>query len=79
MLIPFRPKQSDVTSVPLLDVARGNQPLKAEIMEAFSDIFDSGWFIGGPHVEALESSVAEVSQTTFAIAALLEVMRCYWL
>ncbi len=67
MLIPFRPKQSDVTSVPLLDVARGNQPLKAEIMEAFSDIFDSGWFIGGPHVEALESSVAEVSQTTFAI------------
>ncbi len=67
MLIPFRPKQSDVTSVPLLDVARGNQPLKTEIMEAFSEIFDSGWFIGGPHVEALESSVAEVSQTTFAI------------
>lgn len=58
---------STVTAAPLLDVGRGNAPLKAEIMEAVSDIIDSGWFIGGPHVKALEQSVAEVCQTDFAI------------
>ncbi len=67
MLIPFRPNVSDVSSVPLLDVARGNQPLKAEIMDAFSSIFDSGRFIGGPFVESLENSVAEISHTQFAV------------
>ena len=58
---------SDVSSAPLLDVGRGNRPLKDEIMEAISDIIDSGWFIGGPHVKLLEETVAEVSQTEFAI------------
>jgi dTDP-4-amino-4,6-dideoxygalactose transaminase len=58
---------SDVSSAPLLDVGRGNRPLKDEIMEAVSDIIDSGWFIGGPHVKLLEETVAEVSQTEFAI------------
>ena len=58
---------SPVTSAPLLDVGRGNRPLKEEIMEAFSDIIDSGWFIGGPHVKQLEDTVAEVSQANFAV------------
>ncbi|MFT5304049.1 MAG: dTDP-4-amino-4,6-dideoxygalactose transaminase [Mariniblastus sp.] len=59
--------ETAVTSTPLLDVGRGNQPLKAEIMDAVSEIIDSGWFIGGPHVKALESKVAEASQTEFAV------------
>lgn len=67
MLVPYRPAVSDVSAVPLLDVARGNQPLKAEIMEAFSEIFDSGRFIGGPYIEALEQSVASVSDAAYAI------------
>lgn len=67
MLIPIRPNLSDVTSVPLLDVSRGNQPLKAEIMEALSSIIDSGRFVGGPFVESLEQSVADVSQANFGI------------
>ncbi len=58
---------SSVTSAPLLDVGRGNLPLKEEIMEVVSDIIDTGWFIGGPHVKQLEDAVAEVSQTQFAI------------
>lgn len=56
-----------VDAAPLLDVGRGNHPLKSEIMESISEIIDSGRFIGGPHVAALEASVAEVSGTEFAI------------
>ena len=56
-----------VTSTPLLDVGRGNQPLKLEIMEAVSEIIDSGRFIGGPYVESLENSVADVCQAEFAV------------
>ena len=67
MLIPFRPNLSDVTSVPLLDVSRGNQPLKAEILEAISSIIDSGRFVGGPYVQSLEQSVAEASQAKFGV------------
>ena len=61
------PENSTTTSAPLLDVGRGNQPLKSEIMNTISDIIDSGWFIGGPHVKALEESVAKISQTKHAI------------
>ncbi len=67
MLLPIRSNLSDVSSVPLLDVSRGNQPLKAEIMEALSSIIDSGRFIGGPFVENLEQSVAEISHANFGI------------
>lgn len=56
-----------VKSAPLLDVGRGNAPLKSEIMELFSDIYDSGWFIGGPHVKQLEQSVAEAAGAKYAV------------
>ena len=49
-----------VTSAPLLDVGRGNAPLKAEIMELISEIYDSGWFVGGPHVKQLELSLIHI-------------------
>jgi dTDP-4-amino-4,6-dideoxygalactose transaminase len=58
---------SSVNNVPLLDVGRGNSPLKAEIMELFSDIYDSGWFIGGPQVKQLEQSVADATGAEFAV------------
>ena len=65
---PQNPTDSQVaTSAPLLDVGRGNSPLKAEIMESISQIIDSGRFIGGPFVEFLEQSVAEASGTKFGI------------
>lgn len=57
----------EVTNAPLLDVGRGNAPLKAEIMELFSEIYDSGWFIGGPHVKQLEQSVAQATGAKFAV------------
>jgi dTDP-4-amino-4,6-dideoxygalactose transaminase len=51
----------------LLDVNRGNEPHLAAIMEKLEQICRSGQFIGGPHCQELESSVAALCQTKFAI------------
>ncbi len=56
-----------VSSAPLLDVGRGNAPLKDEIMELISGIYDSGWFVGGPHVAELEASVAKATGAQHAV------------
>ena len=56
-----------VKKVPLLDVGRGNSPLKEEILNSVAEIIDSGWFIGGPFVQSLEQSVAEITGAQFAI------------
>ncbi len=60
-------RSGSVDSAPLLDVDRGNAPLKAEIMELFSEIYDSGWFIGGPQVKQLEESVAAATGAKYAV------------
>ena len=72
-----------VDSVPLLDVCRGNQPLKQEILETVSEIFDSGRFIGGPHCQSLERAVNDICDTEFSVgcasgsdALLLALMAC---
>jgi dTDP-4-amino-4,6-dideoxygalactose transaminase len=44
--------------VPLLDVGRGNAPLHAEYMEAISKIIETGAFLHGPDVKALEAEIA---------------------
>ncbi len=54
-------------SVPLLDVNRGNEPLNREILEAISRVCESGRFLHGPDVRALEESIAQVCQTRHAI------------
>ncbi len=59
--------QTKVTSVPLLDVGRGNDPLKDEFREVFNEILETGRFIGGPHCQSLEESVAEVCDAEFGI------------
>ena len=57
----------EIKSVPLLDVCRGNGPLKAEFLEAFNGILDSGRFIGGQHCQSLEQTIAEVCHANFGI------------
>ncbi len=47
-----------VTSVPLLDLAAQNHPLRAELMEAIGRVIDGGKFILGPEVEKFEAAVA---------------------
>ncbi len=56
------------SSVPLLDVNRGNAPLRAEILAAITRVVDSGKFLHGPEVAQLERSVAELCGVEHAIA-----------
>ncbi len=57
-----------VPQVPLLDVNRGNVPLRDEILAAVAAVIDSGRFLFGPDVQQLERSVAELCGVEHAIA-----------
>lgn len=72
-----------ITAVPLLDVNRGNDPLRDEYLEAIRSVCESGWFIGGPNCSQLEQDMAEYCQTAHAVgcasgsdALLLSLMAC---
>lgn len=56
------------TPVPLLDVHRGNRPLRDAILEAIAAVCDSGKFLHGPDVRQLEDSVAAVSEARYAVS-----------
>lgn len=56
-----------VLPVPLLDVSRGNNPLRDEILQAIADVYDSGRFLHGPQVTLLEERVARISNTKHAV------------
>ena len=58
---------ADQPNVPLLDVGRGNAPLREEFMAAIGDVIDSGRFLYGPDVSSLESEVARICQVDHAI------------
>jgi len=69
--------------VPLLDVARGNQPLMDAIMQAIRRVCESGWFVLGPEVQQIEESMAELHGARHGIgcasgsdALLLSLMAC---
>jgi dTDP-4-amino-4,6-dideoxygalactose transaminase len=53
--------------VPLLDLRAQYQPLKAEIMQAISDVCENQSFILGPNVKQLESEVAAYTQSRHGI------------
>ncbi len=54
--------------VPLLDVNRGNAPLRDEIVAALTRVIDSGRFLFGPDVQLLESQIAERCGVEHAVA-----------
>jgi dTDP-4-amino-4,6-dideoxygalactose transaminase len=54
-------------NIPLLDVGRGNQPLRDQILEAVAKVVDSGRFLHGPEVGELECTMAGLSGTPHAI------------
>jgi dTDP-4-amino-4,6-dideoxygalactose transaminase len=56
-----------ITSVPLLDLAAQNRPLRAEIMEAIARVVDGGKFILGPEVERFEAAVAAAIGARYVI------------
>lgn len=61
-------KTDKITSVPLLDLARQNQPLMPQLRGAFNDVLSSGRFIMGPEVEAFESECAAALGIEYAIS-----------
>ena len=54
-------------NVPLLDVPAQNAPLRAELLQVFESVLDSGYFILGPEVEAFEKEAAEYLGVPHAI------------
>ena len=57
-----------LAQVPLLDVSRGNGPLRDEILAAIAGVVDSGRFLFGAEVQQLERSIAELCGVEHAIA-----------
>ena len=68
-ILPFvQPAASPASlKVPLLDVGRGNQPLREEFLAAVANVIDSGRFLYGPEVTELEQQVAHMSGVEHAI------------
>ena len=55
------------TPVPLLDVGRQNDPLRDEIQAAIASVCDSGQFVLGPEVVALEQEIAAQCDVPHAV------------
>ena len=59
--------REEVTSVKLLDVPRGNEPIRDEILAAIAKVVDSGSFLFGEDCKQLEKTVAKISGAKFGI------------
>jgi dTDP-4-amino-4,6-dideoxygalactose transaminase len=57
-----------VSPVPFVDFAAHVGAMRAEVDEAVARVLDSGWFILGPEVEALERELAEAFGARVAVA-----------
>lgn len=53
--------------VPLLDLKEQYKTIKEEVLSVTEEIFDSQYFILGPHVEALEKGIAQYCGITHAV------------
>jgi len=53
--------------VSLLDIGRGNAPLRDQVLRRLAEIYDAGCFIGGPDCKELERRVAEFCGVGHAI------------
>lgn len=57
-----------IQGVQFINLPRQHKLLKKELLQAISEVIDSGRFILGPEVEALEKEVAAVCQAKHAVA-----------
>ena len=53
--------------VPLLDLKAQYRTIKDRVLEVTQQVFESQYFILGPHVEALEKKIAGYCQTGHAV------------
>lgn len=54
--------------IPLIDLHAQYMELRKEILEATERVFDSGVYIGGTEVEALEKGIATLTQSQYAVS-----------
>ena len=54
-------------NIPFLSFAPMHQPLKAEMMEAFSAFYDRSWFVLGDAVKDFERSYAKFNEVNYAV------------
>jgi len=54
--------------IPFLDLKTQHQNLKEEILQAWSDILEDGWFVGGPWVEKFETEFAEMCDVKHCVS-----------
>ena len=64
----YQTAETENRNIPLLDLKRQYETIKDEIAEALKRVCDSGAFVLGPEVKALEQSLARYSQTEYAVA-----------
>ena len=55
-------------TIPLLDVVQENAPLREELLEALTRVVDSGRFLHGEDVRALEEEIAQVAGARHAVS-----------
>ena len=53
--------------IPILDLTEQYRTLKSEIDRAVTEVFESGHYINGPNVKALEDEIAAYAGTQFAV------------
>ena len=63
----FNNSETEIQGVALLDLKRQYETLKDEIAEALKKVCDSGAFVLGPEVKALEHNISTYSQADHAI------------
>lgn len=58
---------SDSPRFPFLDLGVVNAPYAQALKEACARVIDSGHYIGGPEVEAVEADIAKITETRHAV------------
>ena len=54
-------------NIPFLNFSALHEPIKKEMHNAFSEVYDSNWFIMGNHLSNFEKEYADFSETAFAV------------
>ena len=72
-----QPTLSGQTTVQFVDLKRMNEPIRAELLQAISDLIESGAFVNGPAVGTFEQAFASYCRTSDAVgvASGLDALR----